>query len=77
MNWKKIKFYCKLYLKLYWIRILLSTLILVLGISLCVLVAIGLKAWNDVESYLRQSQLAMIPLQLYLQIVMALIFGVV
>ncbi|MFA4989116.1 MAG: AAA family ATPase, partial [Candidatus Omnitrophota bacterium] len=41
------------------------------------LITIGLRAWNESESYLRQSQLAMIPLQLYLQIIMALIFGVV
>jgi len=40
-------------------------------------VTVGLRAWNESESYLRQSQLAMIPLQLYLQIIMALIFGFV
>lgn len=73
MNWKKIK----LFWKLNWIKILLLTAILALGISLIFFIIIGLRAWNEAESYLRQSQLAMIPLQLYLQIVMALIFGVV
>lgn len=73
MDWKKIKFYWKLY----WIRILIITAITLLAISLGYFIIRGIRAWNEVESYLRQSQLAMIPLQLYLQIVMALIFGVV
>jgi cell division protease FtsH len=73
MGWQKIKFYWKLY----WLRIILIAGISALGISLVIFVIIGIRAWNEAESYLRQSQLAMIPLQLYLQIVMALIFGVV
>jgi len=73
MNWGKFKFY----FKLYWVRILLITGVSALGISLIFFIAKGLRAWNESESYLKQSQLAMIPLQLYLQIIMALIFGVV
>jgi len=73
MKWKKIKFYWKLY----WIRIILLIAITVLGISLFIFIVKGIRAWNESESYLRQSQMAMIPLQLYLQIIMALIFGVV
>lgn len=73
MNLKKIKFY----LKLYWIRILLISGLITLCLSLIILVAKGLKAWNEAESYLRQSQLAVVPMQLYLQIIMALIFGAV
>ncbi|MDD5246509.1 MAG: AAA family ATPase [Candidatus Omnitrophica bacterium] len=73
MDWKKIKFFWKLY----WIRIIMMTFLFLLGITLVILVIRGLRAWNEVESYLRQSQLAMIPLQLYLQVIMALIFGVV
>ena len=73
MDWKKIKFYWKLY----WIRVVLITAIGLLGISLIIFIIKGIRAWNEAESYLRQSQLAMIPLQLYLQIIMALIFGVV
>ncbi|MFH1640816.1 MAG: AAA family ATPase [Candidatus Omnitrophota bacterium] len=73
MESKKIK----LFLKLYWIRILLFTGLSALGISLIFLVINGIRAWNEAESYLRQSQLAMIPLQLYLQLIMAMIFGVV
>ncbi|MFA4988546.1 MAG: hypothetical protein WC572_02970, partial [Candidatus Omnitrophota bacterium] len=73
MNWKKIRFYAKLH----WLKVLLSLFLTALIISLVFLITIGLRAWNESESYLRQSQLAMIPLQLYLQIIMALIFGVV
>lgn len=73
MEWRKIKFYWKLY----WIRILLFTAMTILGISLIIVIINGIRAWNEAESYLRQSQLAMIPIQLYLQIIMALIFGVV
>lgn len=73
MEWRKIKFY----LKLYWIRYILLIGITGLGISLIFFISNGLKAWKESESYLRQTQMAMIPLQLYLQIVMALIFGVV
>lgn len=73
MNFKKLRFYWKLY----WIHILIITLLVALGISLVAVVINGLRAWNEAESYLRQSQMAMIPMQLYLQIIMALIFGVV
>jgi len=67
----------KLFWKLHWIKILLGIGITALAISLVIFIIIGIRAWNEAESYLRQSQLAMIPLQLYLQIIMALIFGVV
>jgi cell division protease FtsH len=73
MNWKKVKFYWKLY----WVRIFAITCLSALGISLIILIARGIRAWNEAESYLRQSQMAMIPIQLYLQLIMALIFGVV
>lgn len=73
MNWKKIKFYWNLY----WVRILLIAACTVLAITLVVLLIKGIRAWNETESYLRQSQLAVVPIQLYLQLVMALIFGVV
>ncbi|PIQ90901.1 MAG: cell division protein FtsH [Candidatus Omnitrophica bacterium CG11_big_fil_rev_8_21_14_0_20_41_12] len=73
MNWKKFKFYAKLH----WLKVVLITFLVALTISLIILVIVGMRAWNEAESYLRQSQLAMIPLQLYLQIIMALIFGFV
>jgi cell division protease FtsH len=71
MEWRKIKFYWKLY----WIRVFMIIGLGALGVSLVALITIGLRAWNESESYLRQSQLAMIPLQLYLQTIMGLIFA--
>ncbi|MFA5004595.1 MAG: AAA family ATPase [Candidatus Omnitrophota bacterium] len=73
MNWKKFRFY----IKLHWLKALLTLVLGGLGISLIFFIIIGLRAWNESESYLRQSQLAMVPLQLYLQIIMAIIFGFV
>jgi len=71
MNWKKIKFYAKLH----WLKTLLIILLGGLVISLVFFIIIGLRAWNESESYLRQSQLAMIPLQVYLQIILGLIMA--
>ncbi|MDD2752378.1 MAG: AAA family ATPase [Candidatus Omnitrophica bacterium] len=73
MDPKKIKFY----LKLHWVKIIMILAASILLISLVFFIIKGIRAWNESESYLRQSQLAMIPLQLYLQIIMALIFGIV
>jgi cell division protease FtsH len=73
MSWKSIRFYWKLY----WIRALLITAMSALGISLTIFIAKGIRAWNESESYLRQSQLAVLPLQIYSQIVMGLIWAVV
>ena len=73
MKVKKIKFF----LQLYWIRILLSVGAAALLISLVFLLMRGIKAWQGIESYFREAQMASIPLQLYQQLVMSLIFGVV
>ncbi|HTY44602.1 MAG TPA: AAA family ATPase [Patescibacteria group bacterium] len=77
MNWKKTLFSLKLYLKLYWIRIVLVTVVAVMSITLIFLIGAGLKAWNEAESYLRQSQLAMYPLQMFMWGIMGVIQGVV
>ena len=73
MDYKKIRFFWKLY----WIRIVAIIGVTAFGISLVFFIAKGIQAWNDAESYLRQSQMAMIPLQLYLQLVMSLLFGII
>lgn len=73
MNKKKLK----LYWKLHWIKLLLITGLTLFSISLVIFIITGLRAWNEAESYLRQSQLAMIPLQLYLSLVTALTFGII
>ncbi len=74
MNWKKIKFF----LNLHWIKILLITGAILLLSSLAFVISKSVSAWNEAESYLRQSQLAMIPLQMYtwgiMGIVQAMVF---
>ena len=71
INWKKFKFY----LRLHWLKAVLFIFLGALAISLVFFIIIGLRAWNESESYLRQSQLAMIPLQVYLQIILGLIMA--
>ncbi|MCX5712100.1 MAG: AAA family ATPase, partial [Candidatus Omnitrophica bacterium] len=73
MNKKKFK----LFWKLHWVKVVGSVGLGALAISLIIFITKGIRAWNEADSYLRQTQLAMIPLQLYLQIIMALIFGIV
>jgi len=65
------------YLKLYWIRAVVITGMTALAISLTLFIVKGIRAWNEAESFLRQSQLAMLPLQLYMQLIMAIVFGIV
>jgi cell division protease FtsH len=72
VNWKKAKF-C---LSLYWIRILLIAGLTLLGISLLIFIVNGVRAWNESESYLRQSQLAVMPLQMYMWLIMGLVQAV-
>jgi cell division protease FtsH len=73
MNWKKIRFQ----LKLHWIKILVSISLFGLGISLIILITKGIQAWNESESYLRQSQMAAMPLQMYIYTIMGLVQAVV
>jgi cell division protease FtsH len=77
MNSGKMYYHFKFYLRLYWLRIILIVFLSALAISLVLLIITGLKAWNEAESYLRQSQLAMLPLQLYTQLIMSVMFGVI
>ncbi len=73
MNWKKLKFYWRLY----WIRIIIAFAAAVIFILLNVVIISGLKAWRESESYLRQSQLATAPLQMFIWSVMGIIQGTV
>ncbi|MCX5711002.1 MAG: AAA family ATPase [Candidatus Omnitrophica bacterium] len=73
MNWKKVRFH----LRLHWIKILVIIGLLALGISLAILITKGIRAWNESESYLRQSQMAAMPLQMYIYLIMGLVQAVV
>jgi cell division protease FtsH len=75
---KKFKWYkLKLFWDLYWIRILLGTFVSLLVIALATVIVHGIHAWNEAESYLRQSQLAMYPLQILIWLTMGIVQGVV
>ena len=73
MQWKKIRFH----LKLHWIKIIIVTVCTLIFILLCIVITKGLQAWRESEPYLRQSQLAMAPLQMFIWGVMGLIQGTV
>ncbi|MDI6605968.1 MAG: AAA family ATPase [Candidatus Omnitrophota bacterium] len=69
MSWRKIKFYWSLY----WIRIIVITLLTILFLTAILLISAGIRAWNESESYLRQSQLAMMPLQMFMWLCMGIV----
>jgi cell division protease FtsH len=73
MSWKKIKFYWRLY----WIRILAIALGSSLFLALVIIIINGIRAWNESESYLRQSQLATYPLQIFIWVIVGIIQGAV
>ncbi|MDD5006260.1 MAG: AAA family ATPase [Candidatus Omnitrophica bacterium] len=73
MNWKKIKYF----FKLHWIKMLLIISGLALIVGLVILLVTGIEAWNNAGNFMKQSQLAVIPLQLFLQLIMSIVFGVV
>lgn len=73
MNWRKFK----LYWRLHRIKILIITLLSILVISLIIFLIKGIRAWNESESYLRQSQLATYPLQMFIWIVVGIFQGAV
>jgi cell division protease FtsH len=73
MSLKKIKFF----LNLYWIRFLLGLLGLALLIGLIILMVTGINAWNNASRFMKQQQLAMMPLQLFFFIIVGIIQGAV
>lgn len=72
-TWKRFLYW----LKTYWTNLLLFSVLSVLAISIVFAVVSGYRAWNESEPYIRQSQIAIIPLQLFMQLVMAFTLGVV
>ena len=73
MNWRKVKFY----LNLHWIKLVLLMIIVATIITTIIIISSGLRAWKESESYLRQTQLASMPLQMFMWMVMGLIQGVI
>ena len=77
MRWsvspKKLKFYWSLY----WIRVMVGLGCLAIGVTLVVVIINGMAAWNRSESYLRESQMAAVPLQMFTWGIMGILQGVV
>jgi cell division protease FtsH len=73
MNWKKVKFY----FGLYWIRGVVAIFITIIFIILCMIIVSGLREWRTADPYLRQSQLATAPLQMFIWGVMGIVQGAV
>ncbi|MFC1709067.1 AAA family ATPase [Candidatus Omnitrophota bacterium] len=73
LNWKKIKFF----LSLHWIKILLGLVGLSLVTGLVILMVNGIHAWHNASRFMKQQQLAMMPLQLFFFIIVGIIQGCV
>ena len=73
MNWRKIKFY----LSLHWIKLILAAIVIATLTLTAVILINGIRAWKEAESYLRESQLATLPLQIFMWMVMGLVQAVI
>ena len=73
MQWKKFK----IYWSLHWVKVLIITACVSIFVGTVIIISHGIRAWNESESYLRQSQLATYPLQFYMWLVMGLVQGAV
>ena len=70
MEIKKIK----QFIKLYWVKILVISFLLILFAGIIALVGIGIKNFLSLEAFYRKMTLASIPLQFFLSIISALVF---
>jgi cell division protease FtsH len=67
----------KLFLSLHWIKIIIASAVAVLLILTVIIMSNGLRAWKTAESYLRETQLAQLPLQIFMWMVMGLVQAVI
>jgi cell division protease FtsH len=67
----------KMFLKFHWIKLLVGSLIAFVAISLVVLIKLGIDAWQTLEAFYKQTQMAALPLQLYMYIVGGVIMAAV
>ncbi len=73
LNLKRIK----IFLKLYWIRIIVLTVIGILFVLCTILIINGIKQFMALEAFYKRMQLASIPIQLLFSIVTAFIFATI
>ncbi|MFC1753639.1 AAA family ATPase [Thermoproteota archaeon] len=69
INWKKIKYF----FSLHWMKILLGIFLAALIIGFIMLITAGIDAWNNAGRFMKQSQLAMMPIQLFSYFVMGIV----
>jgi len=67
----------KIFIKLYWIRILIFSIALLFFIALTILLIVGLRNFISLESFYKKMTLASVPLQLFLSVVTAFIFATI
>ncbi|MCM8820188.1 MAG: ATP-dependent metallopeptidase FtsH/Yme1/Tma family protein, partial [Candidatus Omnitrophica bacterium] len=67
----------KIFLKLYWVRILVISILILLGISLIFALSASVKAWIKMESFYKEQMKASIGFQLYLTLITALLWGTI
>jgi len=65
MNWRKIK----LFLKFYWIRILVAIFVIFIGISLAIFLRNAITAWRSSESYFKRATLASSGISFYVMVI--------
>ncbi|MDP2940386.1 MAG: AAA family ATPase [Candidatus Omnitrophota bacterium] len=71
MNFRRLK----MFLKFHWIKLLITLLIVAVILSLVIFIKLGLDAWKSLEAFYKQTQMAALPLQLYLYIVGGMIMA--
>ena len=67
----------KMFIKLYWMRILIIGGLTILGISLIFALAASVKAWIKMESFYKEQMKATIGFQLYMTLITALLWGAI
>ncbi len=67
----------RIFFKLYWLRILIITILSVLGISLIFALIASIKSWVNMESFYKEQMKASIGFQLYLTLITALLWGAI
>src|SRR3990167_6706680 len=65
----------EVYLKIYWLRILIITILIFLGISLIWTIIVSIQSFNSMESFYRKSTLSQIAIGLYAGLFQAIIFA--
>lgn len=73
MEWERFK----IFIRIYWVRILVITILTFLGISLIFAISASIKAWVQMESFYKEQMKAGIGYQLYLTLIAGIITGAI